>query len=140
MRYRREIQCAAAEVIDLLNEKANGKNWTAIHVRRGDFQFTEAKVDEDEGHRRRRCEAGFFDICRDGRAETRLLHRSREIATGISRDGAREVRKTPGSPPSRDPNWAGMVEQHICRAASVFLGTWWSTFTGYITRIRGYRG
>ena len=45
MRYRREIQCAAAEVIDLLNEKANGRNWTAIHVRRGDFQFTEAKVD-----------------------------------------------------------------------------------------------
>ena len=45
LRYRREIQCAAAEVIDILNEKANGKNWTAIHVRRGDFQFTEAKVD-----------------------------------------------------------------------------------------------
>ena len=26
LRYRREIQCAAAEVIDLLNEKANGYN------------------------------------------------------------------------------------------------------------------
>ena len=39
-----------------------------------------------------------------------------------------------------DPNWAGMVEQLVAAAADVFLGTWWSTFTGYITRVRGYRG
>lgn len=34
-------------------------------------------------------------------------------------------------------NRVGMMEQVICANAHTFVGTFWSTFTGYITRMRG---
>merc|ERR1719343_717521 len=34
--------------------------------------------------------------------------------------------------------WQGIIEMLICGQAEEFLGTWGSTFTGYIHRIRGY--
>lgn len=36
--------------------------------------------------------------------------------------------------------WIAAVEQLICASASVFVGTRLSTFSGYITRLRGYAG
>jgi len=42
--------------------------------------------------------------------------------------------------PHLNPNYYGMVDQVICARAKVFAGTYWSTFTGYIHRIRGYYG
>ena len=37
-----------------------------------------------------------------------------------------------------NPNLLGFVEQQVAARARVFIGTWWSTFTGYIIRLRGY--
>ena len=39
---------------------------------------------------------------------------------------------------SINPNFLGMIDQVICTRGDVFIGTWFSTFTGYITRMRGY--
>ncbi|KAJ1444772.1 hypothetical protein M885DRAFT_626810 [Pelagophyceae sp. CCMP2097] len=39
-----------------------------------------------------------------------------------------------------NPNYFGMVDQVVCSRAAVFAGTFWSTFTGYIHRLRGYHG
>lgn len=39
-----------------------------------------------------------------------------------------------------NPNVFGMVESIICSRAKVFAGTYFSTFTGYIHRLRGYHG
>jgi len=39
-----------------------------------------------------------------------------------------------------NPNYFGMTESIVCSRAKVFAGTWFSTFTGYIHRIRGYHG
>ena len=33
-----------------------------------------------------------------------------------------------------------MIDQVVCTRGDVFVGTWFSTFTGYITRMRGYMG
>jgi hypothetical protein len=141
LRYRREIQCAAAEVIDLLNEKAKGKNWTAIHVRRGDFQFTEAKVDANAVLK------AVDSVAQDSLVYVATDERKRDFFAPLAQKYTLvflDDLATKGSKLQaallEDPNWAGMVEQLICGAAPVFLGTWWSTFTGYITRIRGYRG
>ena len=41
---------------------------------------------------------------------------------------------------SINPNLLGMVDQVVCVRGSVFVGTWFSTFTGFITRMRGYLG
>ncbi len=35
---------------------------------------------------------------------------------------------------------AGMIDQVVCTRGEVFVGTWFSTFSGYITRMRGYLG
>jgi hypothetical protein len=39
-----------------------------------------------------------------------------------------------------NPNIFGMVESIICSRSKVFAGTFFSTFTGYIHRLRGYHG
>lgn len=36
--------------------------------------------------------------------------------------------------------YIGMIDQIICNRGNIFVGTWFSTFTGYITRMRGYLG
>ena len=39
-----------------------------------------------------------------------------------------------------NPNFLGMIDQVVCTRGKHFVGTWFSTFTGYITRMRGYLG
>jgi hypothetical protein len=39
-----------------------------------------------------------------------------------------------------NPNVLGMVESIACSRGKVFAGTYYSTFTGYIHRLRGYHG
>jgi hypothetical protein len=39
-----------------------------------------------------------------------------------------------------NPNLFGMVESIVCSRAKVFAGTYFSTFTGYIHRLRGFHG
>eukprot|EP00924_Labyrinthula_sp_SR-Ha-C_P008651 snap_masked-scaffold_37-processed-gene-2.45-mRNA-1 protein AED:0.37 eAED:0.41 QI:0/-1/0/1/-1/1/1/0/427 len=39
-----------------------------------------------------------------------------------------------------DPNFYGMIEQVVASKGDVFIGSWWSTFTAYIDRMRGYNG
>ena len=39
-----------------------------------------------------------------------------------------------------NPNLLGMIESIVCSRAKVFAGTYFSTFTGYIHRLRGYHG
>ena len=37
-----------------------------------------------------------------------------------------------------DPNYFPLVEQIVASRAKVFVGTFYSTFSAYITRLRGY--
>ena len=39
-----------------------------------------------------------------------------------------------------NPNLIGMIEQAVMAQGRVFIGTWYSTFTGYSQRIRAYLG
>lgn len=39
-----------------------------------------------------------------------------------------------------NPNTLGMIESIVCSRAKLFAGTFFSTFTGYIHRLRGYHG
>jgi hypothetical protein len=36
------------------------------------------------------------------------------------------------------PNYYGMIDQLVASKGEVFVGTYYSTFTGYINRLRGY--
>jgi hypothetical protein len=39
-----------------------------------------------------------------------------------------------------NPNLFGMIDQVVAAKGRYFIGTWFSTFSGYITRMRGYYG
>jgi len=110
-------------------------------VRRGDFQFTEAKVNAQavlkavEGV----AQDALIYVATDERKRAFFAPLRDKYDLVFLDDLATEGSLLKAAL-DEDPNWAGMVEQLICGAAPVFLGTWWSTFTGYITRIRGYRG
>ena len=110
-------------------------------MRRGDFQFTEAKVDANAVLK------AVDSVAQDSLIYVATDERKRDFFAPLAQKYSLvflDDLATKGSKLQaallEDPNWAGMVEQLICGASPVFLGTWWSTFTGYITRIRGYRG
>jgi len=139
MHYKGEIFCRAAKVVDLLH--AGGKDkalepYDAIHIRRGDFQFTETRLEAEEIFRivedvivpgsvvyvvTDESNATFFDAVRD-------RYRLRFYQDFHSQAGLEDM----------NPNLAGMVEQVIASGARTYVGTYFSTFTGYITRMRGY--
>jgi hypothetical protein len=39
-----------------------------------------------------------------------------------------------------DPNWMGMIDMVVASRGRAFCGTYRSTFSGYINRLRGYYG
>ena len=48
--------------------------------------------------------------------------------------------KASGLLKSANPNTYGMLESIVCSRSKLFAGTYFSTFTGYIHRLRGYHG
>lgn len=39
-----------------------------------------------------------------------------------------------------NPNFLGMIDAIVCTRGDQFVGTWFSTFSAYIVRMRGYLG
>ena len=106
---------------------------------RGDFQYKAVKISAAEmmtnvGHHIPRSELvfvatdernkSFFDAFHDRFPVVRYLDDYMDIA------GLRDI----------NPNYLGMIDQIVCTRGHIFVGTWFSTFSGYITRMRGYLG
>jgi len=117
-----------------------GPTYFAYHVRRGDFQYRDTRISAEkilgstkhllDAHSNRtrliyiatdEMNSSFFDPFRE-HFTVRLL-RDYYPKTSLS---------------SIDKNLIGMVEQVIAANAHTFIGTFMSSFTGYITRMRGY--
>ena len=137
--YLPTIFCKAAIITAHLRKEAGGQ-YSSFHVRRGELQYKEVKVNgsvlidtvehvlprgallfiaTDEGNR------SFFDPFRQ-RGFTRIRHLSDYLDVASLR--------------GLNPNYLGMLDQVVCAGGQVFVGTWYSTFTAYITRMRGYLG
>lgn len=146
LRYLDEVYCAAGKVVERLrklttSEGGDGVSYVAYHIRRGDFQqkhtrlsaerilelsynLTDRKservlyISTDEGNRT------FFEpFMREFKAVKFLSDFLTDPNLGLS---------------EMNQNHLGMVEQLICATAHTFVGTPLSTFTSYITRLRGY--
>ena len=114
--------------------------FSTFHIRRGDFQFKKAKISVEDvmastGHLLRTRELVY--VATD-EADTAFLDPIRN---------AGHVVKTLGDFLSKaemkalaNPDWVGMIEQVVASRGRVFIGTYWSTFTGFIIRMRGYKG
>ena len=177
MRYRDEIQCAGAELIaqvradSLREDPAQGGQYYALHIRRGDFQYKDVKHSASEILEHLRFANGtpiippgsMVYLSTDdpkGICENCFVNRlpCTSYATGSKPVGCMEDSSweafrrfgwklrflndylQKGHLQGANPNSHGMVESIVCTRAKAFAGTYYSTFTGYIHRLRGYHG
>jgi len=154
----------------LAHNKGTSSDFYALHVRRGDFQFKEVKhsaaeivqnlivdgksvippgslvylsTDDPKGV----CENCMVQRipCDKYEPGKKPVGCPEDPSWKAFADAGWTVRflndysKT-GALDNVNPNVYGMVESIVCSRAKVFAGTFFSTFTGYIHRLRGYHG
>jgi len=137
MHYREDIFCAASCIVRKIWEESNG-TYSSAHIRRGDFQYKNVKLPAEE----------LFDNSLDQFHENEVLYISsderykpffdpflkrykiRFLDDYFEVCNLHQVNK----------NYFGMIDQIVAAYGRIFFGTWFSTFTGFITRMRGYLG
>jgi hypothetical protein len=134
IRYRPEIRQLAERAVSLVPLAA--KSYSAMHVRRGDFQYDETRIGAHQILRHIAClvpEGETVYLATD-ETDREFLRPFRELfqlvqfhdlASGVVAD-------TPSE-------WIGIVETLICAAAPQrFVGTRLSTFSARIATLRGH--
>ena len=136
--YLPDIFCKAALIVASLLEEGAGA-YSSWHVRRGEFQYKETRLPAEDllknvGHfipagellfiATDEQDKAFFDPFR------KRFPRLRFLGDYLDKADLRSL----------NPNYLGMIDQIVCTRGRLFMGTWFSTFTGYITRMRGYLG
>ncbi|CAB9525784.1 GDP-fucose protein O-fucosyltransferase [Seminavis robusta] len=143
MRYNDEIQCAAARVLRAMREVARKNDpkgnsdglFDSFHVRRGDFQYKATRIPAEEiyknSHEQLTPNTTIF-IATDER-DKKFFDPLRKHYNIYFLDDFKEALQGVNS------NYFGMIDQLVAAKGRIFFGTWFSTFTGFIDRIRGYR-
>lgn len=141
LHYNDAVNCAAAKVIDAVQKDADklGVPWSAWHVRRGDLQYKKVKISAEEWYENTK------EVWRPGE----LLY----MATDERNKAFFDPIKEKGHPVKflddywdiggigdLDTTYIGMVDTIVAAQGRAFAGTWFSTFSGYINRLRGYLG
>ena len=116
-----------------------GAVYHAAHVRRGDFQYDQALLSAEViyaniNHLFNRSVSTLLYISTDEGNKTFFEPFHKHFTVKFLRDYMEPARI--GSS-HLNQNHIGMLEQTICANAHTFVGTPFSTFTGYITRMRG---
>ncbi|KAL7535423.1 hypothetical protein ACHAXR_009712 [Thalassiosira sp. AJA248-18] len=147
LHFRHEIFCAAGKIVKFLQDEAalptdseGGGGYSSLHIRRGDFQYKKMKVSADEWYKNtedvwlkneilyiatdEKDKAVFFEPFRKAGHKIFFLSDFNELA-GLD---------------NMDPNWMGMIDVVVASRGRAFAGTFRSTFSGYINRLRGYYG
>ena len=119
--------------------------YAAIHIRRGDFQYKDTRLPIETIFKNvdDLLEPGQLIYILTDESNHTLFHEANQNGNykynmkflTDYKDHVDFLSQSDG-----DPNISGMVEQLIATGADIFIGTPHSTFTSYITRLRGYRG
>jgi len=143
LRYVDEIQCAAARVVHALRERARIRGTTAnvtrnfydsLHIRRGDLAYKEVKVDGNELY-----EASKMELIEGGTVFVATDEKNKDFFKPLREhydlcflDDFKHLFE------GVNTNMYGMLDQLVASRGRVFYGTYFSTFTGFINRMRGY--
>lgn len=138
VRYIDEIQCAAARVVQAIRKRVKERgfdnDFDTLHVRRGDFQYTVTRSDAPQIYEMTtqrisdnatvyiatdERDKGFFDPLKS-HYDVVFLDDFMDSLEGVN------------------SNYYGMIDQLVASRGRIFFGCWFSTFTGYINRLRGY--
>jgi len=145
LRYVDEIMCAAARVVEAVREYARKNKqhnasrdegiYDAMHVRRGDFQYPPTQLSADKLYdlsKGELTERATLYIATDEKTKSYFDIFQKHYDVVFLDDFASKVI------PDVNPNLYGMIDQLVAYKSRVFYGTWWSTLSGYVNRMRGY--
>jgi len=142
MRYKDEIMCAAARVVQGVRKKVKEKNpdnnskglFNTFHIRRGDFQYkkTRLSIEDIINNSEAQLEDGAAIFVATDERDKSFFNKLKEKYDVYFLDDFMDVLD------GINPNYFGMIDQLVSSKGETFFGTWWSTFTGYSNRIRGY--
>ena len=141
LRFADHLQCAAARIVAAIRATAreNGAadgGFDSMHVRRTDFQTLNVYKDGVVGAESIVVE-NYFNLGRTVYIATDeqnknffqpMMERYTVLFLGDFMHLLEGV----------DPNFYGMIEQLVIARGDKFVGTFYSTFTAYVNRIRGY--
>lgn len=142
IRYRDELFCAAGRIVKAVRDRAKSRNpdknpnglFDSFHIRRGDFQYKKTRIPAEE----------ILDVSKDTLEEGSTVYiatdeRQKEFFKPFADkydvvyldDFAHLI-------PNMNTNYFGMLDALVASNGRIFWGTWFSTFSSYINRIRGY--
>jgi hypothetical protein len=136
LHYKDSLFCAAGKIVNALNRE--GKEWSTLHIRRGDLQYKEVKIPAEQ----------WYENLKDVWNEGELLFIATDERNKTFFDPIKEHHDVrflddyweAGNLGDIDPYFLGMIDTIVASHGRTFAGTWFSTFTGYINRMRGYLG
>jgi hypothetical protein len=142
VRYLDTLMCAAGRIIEAIRTRARQRNATningeydAMHIRRGDFQYKVTRLDPSkiyENSKDQLTEGATVFIATDERKNKRaLLQPLADHYDLVFLEDFQHLYK------DIETNYYGMLDQLVSYKSRVFIGTWFSTFSGYINRLRG---
>lgn len=142
IRYRDEIMCAAARIVKAVRDRAKTKDPTSnpdglydsMHIRRGDFQFKQTRVEINviyDQIKKTLKPGGTLYIATDERNKS-FFDLLKEHYDVCFLDDFKHLIK------GMNTNYYGMLDQLVATKGDIFFGTYFSTLTGYIMRMRGY--
>lgn len=156
LHYRDPIFCAAAKIIEAIQQEAaelgfhpdedGAGGYSALHVRRGDLQYKRVKIPAEEWRENTQdiwLDNEILYIATDERDKSFFEPLKYDADTG--KEKRHELRYLDdywdiANLGDMDPNYFGMLDTIVASRGRAFAGTYYSTFTGYINRMRGYHG
>ncbi len=140
LRYIDAIQCGAASIVHAVRQKAieNGNpdgHFDSMHIRRGDFQYKQTRIPAQEIYTNiaeKFTENATVFIATDERNKTFFEPLRKHYHLYFLDDFVHLL------PEGFNKNYYGMLDQRIASRGRIFFGAYFSTFTGYINRMRGY--
>jgi len=136
LRYIDEIMCAAARVVEAVRKRSKNKDglFDSMHIRRGDFQYKKTRLEAKELIKKSKDkleQGGLLYIATDERDKS-FFKPFKDHYDVVFLDDFKEHIK------GINTNFYGMLDQLIASKGRIFFGTWWSTLSGYVNRMRGY--
>lgn len=135
LRYIDEIMCAAARIVQAVRERSKDDGlFDTMHVRRGDFQYKKTRLEADKLlalSKDKLKEGGLLYIATDERDKT-FFEPFKKHYDVVFLDDFTHLSK------GINTNYYGMLDQLVASKGRVFFGTWFSTLSGYVNRMRGY--
>ena len=149
LHYRPEINCAAGKIIQALQNEGKARGFmtdpngaggfSALHIRRGDFQYKKMILSSAQWLESTNGVFNMNEILYIATDEKEKTFFEPFRRAGYTLKFLDDFTKLAGLK-DLDPNHMGMVETVVASRGRTFIGTFRSTFSGYINRLRGYHG